>query len=164
MRIKLERIDGKSVLIGMIVACLILILAIPVTIYLRSEAAYRYRKANFCTTNDEIYQAILNDHESWIAYYRPLIQFTGFGSPHLIITVPSGARYTVNADIWDKEDDIPEFFLVTETTWQEKFGNNGYIYSTERRAFIDSRYHTEAISENIYCYRFKTREEYEASS
>jgi hypothetical protein len=94
-----------------------------------AEIAYQYRETNFCTPNDEVYQAIVLNHESWIDYYRPLIRSTGFASPRLVVNLPSGKSYTVNADLWDKESNAPKFYLVTETAWQENFGNNGYFYS-----------------------------------
>ena len=156
---KLVRIVTAIVAISVVSA-----MAIAAVVYIKAEMAYQYRQANFCTLNDEVYQAIVAHHEEWGEYYRPLIVSTGFASPHLVINVPSGKSYTVNADLWAKGSDAPIFYLVTETVWQENFGNNGYFYSPESPPHLDSRYHIEAISDDIYCYRFKTREEYAPSS
>jgi hypothetical protein len=106
------------------------------------------RGANFCTTDDDVYQAIKVNLPSWLNYFPTF-------SPVLTFTVQSGDSYRVDASLWKNKDDPPILFVVTDRGWQEPYGNQGYWYSKSDKAFIDTRYKFDQLDDDIYCYRLK---------
>ena len=107
---------------------------------------YKNKERVFCTDQDEIYQTIKIKFNDWLKYFPNPI-------PVLPVHVPSGDTYTIDATLWNKSDDPPILFVVTDRGWQEKFGNKGYFFTpSPNDVFIDKRYQFKYLSDNIYCY------------
>jgi hypothetical protein len=108
----------------------------------------RIRAKQFCTQNDEVYQAILDNLNSWVQH------FSNNSEPTLSFKTYSGREYLVNAIYWKPKDQISILFIPTVPKTRELFGYAGYAYSPAGVAAPDGRYTSEYLSNDIYCYRF----------
>ena len=110
------------------------------------------RLDSFCTTQDEIYQVISNNAETWLTDY-PALNY-----PLPSFSLPGNNRtYYVNAD-----RDLPEakisLLYVTTGTDLSLNGSAGYLYvpsgTLTSRFWLDN-YWIRHLHQNIYCYRIK---------
>ncbi|MBZ0297117.1 MAG: hypothetical protein K8L99_31450 [Anaerolineae bacterium] len=112
------------------------------------------KEDTFCTVDDEVYRVIEAQHEEWIEYYRTRLNSTGFASPELIFKVESGSGYSINASVWRSATDVPRFFVVTESGWQENFGVKGYFFSPAGKPLV-VRLRFQHLDGDVYCYWFE---------
>jgi hypothetical protein len=107
----------------------------------------RIRAAQFCTEGDEVYQAIVENIDSWLAYFPN-------SDSALYFKTPSGREYLVSSVYWRTKDQSPLLFIPTETKVKELLGYRGYIYSPAGPSAPDGRYQTKHLTGDIYCYQF----------
>jgi hypothetical protein len=110
----------------------------------------RLRATQFCTQNDEVYQAIEENVQNWLTYFRtlPKNQY-----PALTFSVSSGKTYIVNASTWEIDVEPPELLIQTENLRQEPYGLTGYVYTPIGNITLDKRYQIQHLAADIYCYR-----------
>lgn len=112
------------------------------------------KEDTFCTLEDELYQSIESQYEGWIEYYRSRLASTGFTSSEIVFYLKNGQGYSVNASIWRSDQDMPRFFVVAETGWQERFGVKGYFFSPIGKPSV-SRLRFQYLHGDTYCYWFE---------
>jgi hypothetical protein len=105
----------------------------------------------FCSTDDEVYQTIKANLESWKAYFKTLpaneIQVLRF-------QVSWGGTF-VAISRWNGQGDVSPIYVQTIEARQEPFGSSGYAYSANDSSPLDVRYRIDSMGDDIYCYRFK---------
>jgi hypothetical protein len=129
-----------------IIRCIIIIAIVAILAWWIIES--RIRASQFCTQNDEVYQAILDNLNSWVQH------FPNNSEPTLHFKTYSGREYLVNAIYWETKEQSPLLFIPTVPKTRELFGYAGYAYSPSGLASPDGRYTSEYLSNDIYCYRF----------
>lgn len=129
-----------------------LLLIVPLLICVGAIIVPYVRAAQFCTLNDEVYQTIETNLQTWLAYFQSLSEDQ---YPSLTFTVPSGKVYTVNASTWDINAEPPELFVQIEALRQEPYGLTGYVYTPTGNTTLDRRYNIEPLADDIYCYRLQ---------
>jgi hypothetical protein len=104
----------------------------------------------FCTPQDEVYQAIEMNVSSWQSYFSnmnkgdpPVLRFSVSGKEYVVFTSPGNIN------------DASVLFVPTLPEIQEVLGYNGYIYSSSSQPLQDKRYEVTNLAGNVYCYRFK---------
>jgi hypothetical protein len=127
------------------IGCLLLIVVLLLLV-----AKPIIRGFQFCTPQDEVYQAIETNAANWQSYFVKLPRdvqqaqrFSISGEDHVVFTEP-----------WDAQNNLVLFIPVIELR-DDVLGSSGYIYSLSPKPLTDPRYEIEFISDNIYCYRFK---------
>lgn len=101
------------------------------------------QKANFCTSGDEVFNAIKSNYEGW------LLHFSQNSRSPITFSTESGLLFT--ALEWG--EDLNEFFVVTEYDYPHTFiGLHGYWYSATGVPKY-AGYSFTQLGEGIYCYR-----------
>ncbi len=108
------------------------------------------RGSQFCTPQDEVYQAIEMNLSNWQFYFSsmkkddpPVLRFSVSGNEYVVFTSPGNIK------------DPSILFIPVLPEVQEVLGYNGYIYSSLAHPLQDMRYEVINFTDNIYCYRFK---------
>jgi hypothetical protein len=126
----------------------ILILGIVCGSALRSISIYNAVKNSFCTLNDEIYQTIHANLNTWITNFFPPNKTSS--KNYLYFTTPNGERYTAIGM------EPGRFFVVTEDDSPHTYLNaKGYLYSPSDPNQNWSEYKFTPLGENLFCYESK---------
>lgn len=106
----------------------------------------------FCTLDDEVYQAINNNAEEWIRTFqeRKLSGDITWGS--FVFSTSPGRSYSVQA--YDTFF-LSELLVVVEHSWNERLGFIGYIYSSTDAPGLGEKYEVTYLANGIYCYERK---------
>jgi hypothetical protein len=100
----------------------------------------------FCTIDDEVYQAISLHAEEWLRKMEAE-EFV-----NLIISVPSGKKYSVSITSYPI---YREFLIVLKHGWNERLGFWGYLYSSIGEPDLTDKYVLRHLEGGVYCYQRK---------
>jgi hypothetical protein len=118
-------------------------------IYIESTY-YTYNDENFCTTDDEIYQAIVTNLDSWT-------NIMASAGSSIEFSVPSGRSYRVFAP--DRARYHIYMVVPVQGMLRNVYGRRGYIYSYEYMGSNNygDDYTIRQMSNTIYCYEWVPR-------
>ena len=150
----------RKVIILIVVSWLISLCVLIFSIYVFLPWIVRpQERSTFCTSDDEVYQAIPANLDTWLHYFPeddPVVS-----SPEqttLRFTVASGKKYSVRSNVWTYTKTTRVFLVTADYGGPSTpaIGLRGYLYTASGKLpDLSTSYATANLSPNLYCFWIK---------
>jgi hypothetical protein len=129
-----------------------ILLCISLVVFLQNSPQVS-EDAVFCSFNDELYQLIKVQKDTWINNLRNKTPTSGGWYPAFDVWT-ANKQYGLVEPYYSYPAGSPEFYMITESLWPgtQSYGSRGYWYAPGKDMLTSSMMRYQHLEGDIYCY------------